>query len=341
MGVLHLPLEWKTYTLIWRNKADLEKESLDDLFNNLKIYEAKVKGLYNSCQNTQNITFVSSNNTDSTNESVSAVPSVFAASFKSLVSTLQNVDSLSDDVIYSFFAIGSYDWSFDEEPTNYALMAYASLGLLSFSGSDNEYKIGKGYHDVPPLCIGTFMPLKPDLVFNDTSTASESIAHVVNVESSSNKPSKDMSKTLRESVQKVKHLKPAENLRIDNQKSRDNLQQALKDKGVIDSGCSRHMTGNISFFLDFKEFNDGYVASRGNSKGGKISSKDNLQQALKDKGVIDSGCSRHMTGNISFFLDFKEFNDGYVASRGNSKGGKISSKGKIKTGKLDFNDVLE
>nr|GEY54752.1 hypothetical protein [Tanacetum cinerariifolium] len=35
--------EWKTHTLIWRNKADLEEQSLDDLFNNLKIYEAEVK----------------------------------------------------------------------------------------------------------------------------------------------------------------------------------------------------------------------------------------------------------------------------------------------------------
>nr|GEY66832.1 hypothetical protein [Tanacetum cinerariifolium] len=37
------PSEWKTHTLIWRNKADLEEQSLDDLFNNLKIYEAEVK----------------------------------------------------------------------------------------------------------------------------------------------------------------------------------------------------------------------------------------------------------------------------------------------------------
>nr|GFA95100.1 hypothetical protein [Tanacetum cinerariifolium] len=38
-----LPSEWKTHTLIWRNNADLDKQSLDDLFNSLKIYEAEVK----------------------------------------------------------------------------------------------------------------------------------------------------------------------------------------------------------------------------------------------------------------------------------------------------------
>nr|GEU61555.1 hypothetical protein [Tanacetum cinerariifolium] len=65
----------------------------------------------------------------------------------------------------------------------------------------------------------------------------------------------------------------------------------------------------------------------------------NLQHALKDKGVIDSGCSRHMTGNISYLSNFEEINGGCVAFGGNKKGGKITRKGKIRTGKLDFDDV--
>nr|GEU41341.1 uncharacterized mitochondrial protein AtMg00810-like [Tanacetum cinerariifolium] len=65
----------------------------------------------------------------------------------------------------------------------------------------------------------------------------------------------------------------------------------------------------------------------------------NPQHALKDKGVIDNGCSRHMTENMSYLSNFKELNGGYVAFGGNPKGGKIFRKGKIKTGKLDFDDV--
>nr|GFB45588.1 ribonuclease H-like domain-containing protein [Tanacetum cinerariifolium] len=65
----------------------------------------------------------------------------------------------------------------------------------------------------------------------------------------------------------------------------------------------------------------------------------NPQQALKDKCVIDSRCSRYMTGNMSYLSDFEELNRGYVAFGGNLKGGKITCKGKIKTGKLDFDDV--
>nr|GEW75600.1 hypothetical protein [Tanacetum cinerariifolium] len=105
----------ETHTLIWRNKADLEKQSLDDLFNNLKIYEAEVKCLSPSSQNTQNISFVSSNNTNSLNESVTAAPSIFVASSKATVSTLPNFDSLSDVVIYSFFASQSNSPQLDNE----------------------------------------------------------------------------------------------------------------------------------------------------------------------------------------------------------------------------------
>nr|GEY48691.1 putative ribonuclease H-like domain-containing protein [Tanacetum cinerariifolium] len=42
---------------------------------------------------------------------------------------------------------------------------------------------------------------------------------------------------------------------------------------------------------------------------------------------------------MSYLSDFEELNGGYVAFSGNPKGGKISSKGKIRTGKLDFDDV--
>ncbi|GJV59186.1 putative ribonuclease H-like domain-containing protein [Tanacetum coccineum] len=53
-----------------------------------------------------------------------------------------------------------------------------------------------------------------------------------------------------------------------------NPQQDLKDKGVIDSGCSRHMTGNRSYLTDYEEIDGGFVAFGGNSKGGKITRKD-------------------------------------------------------------------
>nr|GEX04733.1 hypothetical protein [Tanacetum cinerariifolium] len=94
----------KTHTLIWRNKADLEDKSLDDLFNSLKIYEPKVKHSSSTSTESHNLAFVSSSQTDSTTDSVSAAVTVFAIGLKLPASPLPNVDSLSNEVIYSFFA---------------------------------------------------------------------------------------------------------------------------------------------------------------------------------------------------------------------------------------------
>nr|GFC84802.1 hypothetical protein [Tanacetum cinerariifolium] len=96
-----LPPEWKTHTLIWRNKTNLKEHSLDDLFNNLRIYEAKVKHSSSPGNPTQNIAFVSSSNTDSTTDSVSAANNVSAQLH---VSSHPNIDSLNNAVIFSFFA---------------------------------------------------------------------------------------------------------------------------------------------------------------------------------------------------------------------------------------------
>nr|GEW61056.1 retrovirus-related Pol polyprotein from transposon TNT 1-94 [Tanacetum cinerariifolium] len=400
-----LPSEWKTHTLIWRNKADLEEQSLDDLFNNLKIYEAEVKVSSPSSQNIQNIAFVSSNTTDSINESVTAAPSISVASSKATVSTLPNIDRLSDAVIYSFFAslsnspqldnedlkqidlddleeidlkwqmamltmrarrflkitgrnlVGGYDWSFqaDEEPTNYALMAYTSSGTSSSSGLDNEtssknlskllesqvsdkiglgfnsqvfnsqvsdceelhshefvnrvpknpendrYKTCEGYHVVPPPYTGTFLPPKPDLVFTNDPNASNA---------------------LRENHQN--------SLRMTHPQSNRNVvpTAVLTRSRLVSLNTARLVPTVVT---------QSTVKSPSPVK--HVVNKGNPQQALKSTSVINSGCLRHMTRNISFLLDFKEINGGYVAFGGNPKGDKISSKGKIKTGKLYFDDV--
>ena len=59
----------------------------------------------------------------------------------------------------------------------------------------------------------------------------------------------------------------------------------------------------------------------------------------EDQGYSDSGCSRHMTGNMSYLSDFEALNGGYVTFGGGVRG-KISGKGTIKTGNLDFEDVF-
>ncbi|GJR86195.1 hypothetical protein Tco_0210206 [Tanacetum coccineum] len=63
--------------------------------------------------------------------------------------------------------------------------------------------------------------------------------------------------------------------------------------------------------------------SKDNS-GSWISKRGNPQQALKYKGMFDSGCSRHMTGNKALLTDYQDIDGGFVAFGGNTRGGKIT-----------------
>nr|GEX36423.1 hypothetical protein [Tanacetum cinerariifolium] len=110
-----LPSEWKTHTLIWRNKTDLEDKSLDDLFNSIKIYESEVKHSSSLGSDSHNLAFVSTTLADSINDSVSAAVNVSAVGAKLSASTIPNVDSLSNPIIYSFFASQSSSPQLDNE----------------------------------------------------------------------------------------------------------------------------------------------------------------------------------------------------------------------------------
>ncbi|GKF13924.1 hypothetical protein Tco_0055386, partial [Tanacetum coccineum] len=98
--------EWNTHAVVWRNKADLDTMSMDDLYNNLKVYELEVKGMSSPSSSTQNMAFVSflNNNTSSSNEAVNAAHGVTSASTQINTAYSTNIDNLSDAVIFSFFA---------------------------------------------------------------------------------------------------------------------------------------------------------------------------------------------------------------------------------------------
>ncbi|GJT32273.1 ribonuclease H-like domain-containing protein [Tanacetum coccineum] len=92
--------------LVSQNKAKLDTMSMDDLYNNLKVYEPEVKGMSSSSSSTHNMAFVSSlnNNTSSSNEVVNAAHGVTTASTQVNTAYSTNIDNLSDAVICLFFA---------------------------------------------------------------------------------------------------------------------------------------------------------------------------------------------------------------------------------------------
>ncbi|GJX15068.1 hypothetical protein Tco_0206826 [Tanacetum coccineum] len=90
--------------LLKQNKPELEPMSMDDLYNNLKVYEPEVKGTSSSNTSTQNMAFVSSNNSGNTNEAVNTAHGVSAVCTQVSIANSTNVDNLSDAVICAFFS---------------------------------------------------------------------------------------------------------------------------------------------------------------------------------------------------------------------------------------------
>nr|GEZ49354.1 hypothetical protein [Tanacetum cinerariifolium]GEZ51325.1 hypothetical protein [Tanacetum cinerariifolium] len=130
--LLSLSPEWNTHIVVWRNKADLDSMSMDNLYNNLKVYEPKVKEMSNSSSSTLNMAFMSfsNNNTSSTNGIVDIAQAINTANGVSTASTQvnaaysTNIDNLSDS-----------DQA--EEGPNYALMAFSSSNSDSKVSNDS------------------------------------------------------------------------------------------------------------------------------------------------------------------------------------------------------------
>nr|GEX32261.1 ribonuclease H-like domain-containing protein [Tanacetum cinerariifolium] len=207
--------------------------------------------------------------------SISDVASVSAACPKLSGSILPNVDNLSDVVIYSFFVSQSNSPLLDNDD------------LKQIDADDLEE-----------------MDLKPTK--HGVNKARSPIRRPINLRPSPKNSNFHQKVTTVKAnqfngVQGVKGNWIQVSYGLGLQKTltfsfdvQGNPQQALKDKGVIDSGCSRHMIGNMSYITDFEEINRGYVAFGGNKKGGKITvllrvPRENNTYNVDLKNIIPSG----------------------------------------------------
>nr|GFC10647.1 ribonuclease H-like domain-containing protein [Tanacetum cinerariifolium] len=176
-----------------------------------------------------------------------------------------------------------------------------------------------GYHAVPPPVTGTFMPPKPDLVFH-TPPSDENEHLAFNCSELVISP--------RHSGQPFQTPIPVA--------STIPLRSKPHSKGSRRTKKACFVYKSVDHLIKDCDFHDRKLAHRPyalmdihkkyapvnhfKSPLHKVttvalpqSQSGNPQQALRDKGVIDNGCSRHMTGNMSYLSDFKELNGGYVA----------------------------
>ncbi|GJX60970.1 putative ribonuclease H-like domain-containing protein [Tanacetum coccineum] len=198
----------------------------------------------------------------------------------------------------------------------------------------DKCKTGLGYNAIPPPYTGNFMPPKSDLVYpslDDFVDVNESVSESV-VEKGLLIKTNEPKTTRKENGALI----------IEDWVSKTTNNNNFTKKVNTIKG-TRVNTARPKAVLSAVKGNKGNAVKASACwvwrPKHKILDHGNPQQDLKDKGVIDSGCSRHMTGNRSYLIDYEEIDGGFVAFGGNSKGGKITRKGKIKTGKLDFKDV--
>ncbi|GJR99110.1 hypothetical protein Tco_0315619, partial [Tanacetum coccineum] len=97
-----LPPSWSQIALIIRNKPDIDEIDIDDLYNNLRVYEDELKGSLGSNSASQNLDFLSSENTNSTNK-VSTASGDFRVSTAGGINQVPSTLS-ANDIAYSFLA---------------------------------------------------------------------------------------------------------------------------------------------------------------------------------------------------------------------------------------------
>ncbi|GKB48914.1 hypothetical protein Tco_0899667 [Tanacetum coccineum] len=98
-----LPLEWNTHVVVWMNKPEIETMSIDDLYNNFKIIEQKVKKSVGASSGAQKLAFMTAPSASSTNDANTASPQVSTASPNvNTASTQVSIASFNYNVVYAF-----------------------------------------------------------------------------------------------------------------------------------------------------------------------------------------------------------------------------------------------
>nr|GEZ79014.1 ribonuclease H-like domain-containing protein [Tanacetum cinerariifolium] len=320
---------------------------------------------------------------------VSAAFSVFAVCAKMTVSSLPNVDSLSNATGRNLGANGPTSMGFDmskvecynchrkghsarecrspkdsrrngatepqrrtvpsyqaeEEPANFALMAFSSLS--SSSDTETNEKTGLGYNsqvftramfdcDDYLSSERTFMPPKPDLVFNTVPIAVEIDHLAFNVQLSPTKPEQNFSYTTRPTAPIIEDFetsipaatpKPA-SLKSTSSGKRTNRKACFVCKSVdhLIKDCDYHAK-------KMAQPPSRNYAHKGNHKQYASLTHTNPQKHMVPAAVltqskpvsaavpkIKASVVSAAQGNMSYLSDFEELNGGYVAFGGNPKG---------------------
>ncbi|GJR96877.1 putative ribonuclease H-like domain-containing protein [Tanacetum coccineum] len=385
----------------------IETLSLDDLFNNLKVYESEVKGTSSSTTNSHNVAFLSSSSTNSATRAVNTAQGVNTASTQDatdssttihpddleemdlkwniamltmrarrfLKNTGRKLDMSNKEIIreikiagnreptgrtakkvYPYFALMAYSLTSSSSSTNSEKLRLVSLRKMSLCYEEDikalKHEIYLRDLDItelkrklelatkekdeglccPPIPYtgNVYFHQKPDLVY----------------------PSLDDFVDVNESVSKFVVEKPTVETNEPKTDKKENGAPIIKDwvKVANDSNFTKKVNTVKGTRVNTARTKAILSVVKGN-KGNDV--KASTCWVWRPKHKVLDHVSRNNGASMSFktfdYIDaqgrskaihnYEEIDGGFVAFGGNSKGGKIIGKGKIRTGKLDFEDV--
>ncbi|GKA39414.1 hypothetical protein Tco_0731965 [Tanacetum coccineum] len=396
-----LPSSWSQVSLVMRTKPGVDSLSFDDLYNNLRVFESDVKGSTGSSSSAQNVAFVSSESTSSTNDVSTAYGVSTSSSYNS---QRENSSSYTDELMYSFFANQSSGPQLDHEDLEQLdefdleemglkwQVAMISMRLKKFYKKTDQKEIKKAEGEMQ----GT-LDIKQKTMGGDL----ENRRNQKLCNSGSDTEVKSCSKECVESYAKLKKLYDEQREQLDDKtdvltyhkkllaeavKEKEELKTKLENFQSSSKGLSKLLNSQMSakdkFGLGYgdqeyeSDSDDDYVIQPSKeqekpsfafvntikhvktyretvkekntcSPSPKVDKKTEClipkslgldmvslkgmhydpQKALKNKRIIDGGCSRHMTRNKAYLVEYQDYNGGLVAFRGSN--GQITGKDEV------------
>ncbi|GJY12787.1 ribonuclease H-like domain-containing protein [Tanacetum coccineum] len=298
-----LPSAWSQVSLIMRTKPGVDSLSFDDLYNNLRVFESDVKGSTASSSSPQNVAFVSEN-TSSTNE------------------VTMNCPQLDHEDLEQ---IDEYDLEEMDLKWQVAMISMRMKKFYKKTGRKLQFdaKEPVGFDKTKVECYNCHKTghFARECRIKGTQDNRRRDAW--------NSGNKDGSRTGQKEDSKA--LVTIDGEGVDWTNHSEDEDYALMACNSSDSDTEREQLSDAS--IEIKAYSQGLKKVEA-----QLVAHQQGQLALKNKGIVDSGCSRHMTGNKAYLAEFQDFNGGPVAFGGSK--GYITSKGKIKT-EFKNKDVIE